>query len=57
MDLQLLLNSSRVTIGYAGTLTIDGVDLYDAGNYSVYLSNVGGSQTANFTINVLLCKS
>ena len=47
-----LSNNSRVTIDASGSLTVTGVTLYDRGNYTLNVSNIGGNLVKWFSIFV-----
>ena len=47
-----LFNNSRVTIDASGGLTVTGVRLYDRGNYTLNVSNIGGNLVKWFSLFV-----
>ena len=47
-----LSNNSRVTIDASGGLTVTGVTLFDRGNYTLNVSNVGGNLIKWFSLFV-----
>ena len=48
---QIISNSSRITVA-VNSITITDVNKSDSGVYTIFSSNVVGSGSANFTLNV-----
>ena len=48
---QIISNSNRITVT-ANNITISSVNKSDSGVYTIFSSNVAGSGSANFTLNV-----
>ena len=50
-----LMNNSRASISSTGALTVTGMMPYDSGEYSLNITNIGGTRMAIFSVFVL-CK-